>query len=314
MKISVILPVYNEEENLKNINAELLDVFASINTDYEIIYVDDGSIDNSHQIIEQFSKTSEKIKSIRFKKNFGQTAALMAGVENSKGDIVIFIDADLQNDPKDIIKMIELINDGYDVVSGWRINRNDPLLKKIPSKIANKIISSICGLDIHDFGCTLKAYKREIIKNINIYGEMHRFIPVYAKSLGARIIEMPVNHRPRIYGKSKYGLSRIVKVILDLFTLKLLMSYNTNPMHLFGKIGILIILTGILSVSVAIYDKIYKGVWMHRNPLVLLSAVCILLGVQFIFNGLLAELLIRIFYSLKKNKSYSIMQKTNFDY
>ena len=208
--------------------------------------------------------------------------------------------------------MVELLNSGFDVVSGWRAIRNDPFIKTFPSKIANKIISIICGLNLHDFGCTLKAYKKEVIKNINIYGEMHRFIPVYAKSIGARITEMQVNHRPRIHGKSKYGLSRILKVTLDLFTLKLLLSYNTNPMHFFGKIGIMIILGGFISVGVAIYDKLFKGVWMHRNPLVLLSAVCVLLGVQFIFNGLLAELLIRIYFSLRKNKTYTVKNKINF--
>lgn len=303
--ISIISPVYNEEDNILELGNEIYNVLLNTRYEFELIFVNDGSTDKTAEKIDILRNKYNQILNIEFKKNYGQTAAIMAGINKCKGDIIVLIDGDLQNDPSDIPKMIDLIKQGYDVVSGWRKNRKDDLfLRRLPSTIANKIISIVTKVKLNDFGCTLKAYKKDILKNIKLFGDMHRFIPVYAEMQGAKIIEIEVNHRHRKYGKSKYGLSRITKVVLDLFTLRLLLHYNSNPMHFFGKIGLIFCGIGSLSILNALYDKLFLNVWVHRNPLLIIGIFFILLGTQFIFNGLLAELLIRIFYSDKTNKLY----------
>ncbi|RTZ61357.1 MAG: glycosyltransferase, partial [Gammaproteobacteria bacterium] len=237
--ISVVIPVYNEEENLKPLYGELKEVLKSLPYEYEIIFVDDGSTDGSYEILKKLALEDKKVKVIRFRRNYGQTAAMYAGFQYAQGDVIITMDGDLQNDPHDIPKLLEKINEGYDIVSGWRKNRKDPFLTRIlPSKIANWIISKVTGVHLHDYGCTLKAYRKEVAKNFRLYGDMHRFLPAVAKSFGAKITEIVVNHRPRIHGRSKYGIGRTVRVILDIFLVKFLNDYLNKPMYVFGSTGL----------------------------------------------------------------------------
>ncbi len=311
--ISIVIPVYNEEENLEELVKELKTSLKFQKIDnYEIILVDDGSEDKSWEIIRKFSEKDKNIKGIRFTRNFGQTSAIYAGFQNANGDIIITLDADLQNDPSDIKKLIKLMEKGYDVVSGWRKERKDPFLTRIlPSKIANWIIGIVTGVKLHDYGCTLKAYKKEIVKNIKLYGEMHRFLPALAHMVGAKITEIPVNHRERKRGKSKYGLSRTFKVILDLFTVKFLGAFQTKPIYLFGGIGIMLCFIGILFALWTLYDKIFLNVWVHKNPKILISFMFFPMGVQFILMGLIAELLVRAYFESQDKKPYIIKEKTN---
>lgn len=244
-KLSIVIPVFNEEENVKKLYSELKEVLDKIDYTSEIIFVDDGSTDSTRNLLEEISKNDNRIKLLFFSRNYGQTPAISAGIEHSSGDIVITIDADLQNDPADIPVLLKKIEEGYDVVSGWRKNRKDPFFtRKLPSYIANTIISKLTGVKLHDYGCTLKAYKSDIIKKFAIYGEMHRFLPAYCSWQGGKITEVVVNHRPRLYGKSKYGINRTLKVILDLIVVKFLLSYLTKPIYVFGGIGILMFILG----------------------------------------------------------------------
>lgn len=307
--LSIILPVYNEEENIQNLYAKIINALTKLDKSYEIIYVDDGSSDKSFEILAEIAKVNKRIKVIQFRKNFGQTAAISAGIEHSQGDILIPMDADLQNDPEDIHRLLEKIDEGYDVVSGWRKNRHDKLItRKIPSILANKLISWMTGVHLHDYGCTLKAYKREVIKDIKLYGEMHRFIPVYASWTGGKITEIVVTHHPRLHGKTKYGLSRTLKVILDLFTVKFFGSYATKPIYAFGGFGALLCLTGTIVGAVTLFQKYLYGTWVHKNPLLLLAVFLGILGMQLIMMGLLAEIIIRTYYE-SQNKPIYLVKK-----
>lgn len=313
MDLSIILPVYNEEENLQELHVKMIKVLNKLNKSYEIIYVDDGSDDNSGELLSKIAKTDEKIKVIQFCRNFGQTAAIAAGIEYSQGNILILMDADLQNDPEDIPKMLEKIEEGYDVVSGWRKNRKDKLITRIiPSILANKLISWVTGVHLHDYGCTLKAYKKNIIKNVKLYGEMHRFIPVYASWLGAKITEIVVSHYPRRRGKTKYGLSRTLNVLFDLFTVKFLGSYVTKPLYIFGRFGTLLCLVGVIAGGVTLFQKYIHGVWVHKNPLLLLAVFLIILGWQMIMMGLLAEIIIRTYHESQAKPIYLVKKLINF--
>ncbi len=312
MKLSIILPIYNEEENIEKCFFELKSLLTRLNFDYEIIAVNDGSIDKSGSILKRLAQSEQQLKIIDFRRNYGQTAALFAGFNNSTGDILIPMDADLQNDPADISRLLEKINNGYDLVSGWRKDRKDKLIRKIPSWVANWLISKVTGVKLHDYGCTLKAYRRDIIQDIKFYGEMHRFMPAYAALQGAKIIEMPVNHRPRVAGVSKYGFSRIFKVALDLITVKFLMSYLSKPMHFFGKVGIYSLLASFFAGLGALYLRFFQGISFISTPLPLLVVFLAFVGVQFILMGLLAEILIRIYYDSKGRGSYTIKDKINF--
>jgi len=310
MDLSVILPVYNEEGNIQQLHDKIINALSKLDKSYEIIYIDDGSSDRSFDILSEIAKKDDKVKVIQFRRNFGQTAAIAAGIEHSQGDILIPMDADLQNDPEDIPKLLEKIEEGYDVVSGWRKNRKDRLItRKIPSILANKLISWVTGVHLHDYGCTLKAYKKDIIKDVKLYGEMHRFIPVYASWAGAKITEIEVRHHPRIYGKPKYGLIRIIKVLLDLFTVKFLAVYSTKPLYLFGGFGSGLCVSGVIFGAITLLQKYIEGVKAHRNPLLLLAVFLFILGVQLIMMGLLAELIIRTYHE-SQNKPVYLIKKT----
>ncbi len=307
-EISVVVPLLNEQDNIgplyEQITQTLTDVY-----DYEIIFVDDGSSDNSFDILAKLQKTDAGIRVICFRKNFGQTAALSAGFAHARGKVIVAIDADLQNDPADIPKMIARLDEGFDVVSGWRKKRHDNAITRLlPSKIANWLISRITGVKLHDYGCTLKVYRREVLEETKLYGEMHRFIPALASWSGARIAEMPVNHRPRNTGKTKYGLGRTLKVVLDLITVKFLGSFSTKPIYIFGGLGLLGAFGAILFGLIVLYQKLCFGTDMSGNPLLILTAVCILATIQFILMGLLAELLVRTYHESQNRPTYVIKE------
>lgn len=312
--LSIILPVYNEEKSIPELHSKIINALSKLDKSYEIIYVDDGSSDATFEILSEISKTDEKVKVIQFRRNFGQTAAIAAGIKYSQGNILIPMDADLQNDPADIPKLLEKIDEGYDVVSGWRKKRKDKLItRRLPSFLANKLISWVTGVKLHDYGCTLKAYRREVVENINLYGEMHRFIPVYASWCGGKITEIVVTHHPRIYGKTKYGLSRTLKVILDLFTIKFFGSYSTKPIYVFGGFGILSCLCGIIVGAITLFQKYTYGVWIHKNPLLLLAVFLAIIGMQFIMMGLLAEIIIRTYHESQAKPIYLVKRLINID-
>jgi glycosyltransferase involved in cell wall biosynthesis len=307
-EVTVVVPLLNEQGNIKALYQQITQAMSN-KYDYEIIFIDDGSTDDSFTILAQFQKTDNKIRVIRFRRNFGQTAALSAGFDHAKGNIIVALDADLQNDPADIPAMIEKLHEGYDIVSGWRKKRLDHALRRrLPSIMANWFIAKITGVELHDFGCTLKAYRKEILSEINLYGEMHRFIPALASWSGAKITEMVVNHRPRTAGVAKYGLGRTFKVILDLITVKFLGSYSTKPIYIFGGLGITTILAAFLSGLVVLYQKYIstQHLAMNRNPLLVLTAMLITAALQLILMGLLAEMLVRIYHESQNRPTYVI--------
>jgi len=308
-EISCIIPVYNEEENLRPLYAELDKVLSGLGRSYEIVFVDDGSHDSSFNTLKDISDKDERVRVIGFTRNYGQTAALAAGFNASKGEILITLDADMQNDPADIPSLLEKMEEGYELVSGWRKRRKDPLFaKKIPSQMANGIIAAITGVRLHDFGCTLKAYTRRAINNINLYGEMHRFLPALASWNGASIAEIEVNHRPRVRGRTKYGLSRTPRVILDLITVKFLLSFSTKPIQLFGLWGFLSIFSSTLSGIAVIFMKVFKGEDMTGNPLLYLTILLLVIGFQFIMIGLLGEMMARIYHESRNHPTYNVKE------
>ena len=308
LDVSVVVPLLNEQENIKPLYEQITTILTG-RYQYEIIFVDDGSTDASLDILKEIQKNDNKVRIISFRKNFGQTAALSAGFTYAQGKIVIAIDADLQNDPADIPKMIEKLDEGFDVVSGWRKKRHDHTLTRLlPSLIANWIIAKITGVKLHDFGCTLKAYRTDVLDQINLYGEMHRFIPALASWNGAKICEMVVNHRPRTAGEAKYGLGRTFKVILDLITVKFLGSFSTKPIYIFGGLGIITGLASILSGIAVIYQKLFSNLAMNRNPLLVLTAMLITATIQFILMGLIAEMLVRTYHESQNRSTYVIKE------
>lgn len=312
MKLSIILPVYNEAENIGDLYREIKAVLGSLGSDYEIIAVNDGSTDASLDVLKEIAKSDNSFKVINFRRNYGQTAAISAGIDSSRGEILVPLDADLQNDPADIPKLLDKLNEGFDVVSGWRKARRDAFSRRFPSQIANYFISRITRVKLHDYGCTMKAYKREVVKDVRFYGEMHRFMPAYAAWYGAKITEIVVNHRPRTRGKAKYGFSRIFKVVLDLLTVKFLITYFQKPIHFFGGVGFLLLFLGFLSGTASLILKFVLNVSLRTTQLPLLTAFLIIVGVQFILMGLLAEILIRIYYEPRGKDPYSIKEKINF--
>jgi len=314
MEYSVVIPVFNEAENLKELYERLRSSMNLLSSDYEIIFVDDGSTDKSMEVMNHIAGQDTRVKILQLARNFGQTAALSAGIKYATGDIVILMDADLQNDPADIPRLVEKLKEGYDLVSGWRKQRKDPFFTRaLPSMLANFLISSITGIKLHDFGCTLKAYRRSLLGDINLYGEMHRLIPVYAAWRGARITEVVVTHHPRVAGTSKYGLGRIFKVVLDLITAYFFSSFSTKPIHFFGGLGLLLTLGGVLSGIVVLVEKYYlPDAPAHRNPLLLLAVFLFLVGFQMVMIGLLAEILIRTYFEVQDKPTYIIRSKVNF--
>lgn len=308
-RLSVLVPVYNEEENLADLGKEIREALSSI--DYEVLFVDDGSTDRSHEELKKLSKTEERFKIVRFATNFGQTSATAAGIDHARGELIALLDSDLQNDPRDIPKMMAILDEGYDVVSGWRRDRKDPwLTRRLPSQMANALISAVTGIRLHDYGCTLKLYRAEFLKPLRIYGEMHRFIPAFAGMNGARITEMEVNHRPRTRGTSKYGLMRIFKVILDLLTVKFIDLYLAKPNYLFGGGGFAMMLLGAAFGGWTLYKKFWLGIFVKDQPMFQVSIFCLLIGIQLILLGLLAEILIRTYYEVRGKRNYFVREKT----
>ncbi|HEV2035392.1 MAG TPA: glycosyltransferase family 2 protein [Candidatus Dormibacteraeota bacterium] len=308
-KLSVVVLVFNEAESIAPLHEELNGVLKGMDTPYEIVYIDDGSRDGSTERLADLALTDSHVRVVSFRRNFGQTAAVQAGIDNSRGDILVFMDGDLQNDPHDIPRLLDKMADGNDVVSGWRKDRQDDAARVVPSKIANWIIARVTGVPLNDFGCTLKAYRREVIQDVKLYGEMHRFIPVYASWVGARIVELPVNHRPRSFGKSKYSLSRTSRVLLDLITVKLLGSYSTKPIYFFGFAGLGLWALAFLFAAVVIIQRLLPPYpYAHNNPLLLLAVFLAIVGVQFILMGLLAELSIRTYHESQGKTTYVVRE------
>ncbi len=306
-KISIIVPVYNERENLEPFLKSLVSAMEPTGEEYEVVLVDDGSTDGSGAYLETLPGSNPRIKVVQFRRNFGQTAAMAAGFDYGDGDIFVPMDADMQNDPRDIPEILAKLREGYDVISCWRQKRRDTwLTRRLPSKLANALISHISGVHLHDYGCTLKGYRREVVKHIRLYGEMHRFIPVYASWAGAKVAEIPVRHHARRSGSSKYGLSRTFKVILDLITVKMLGSYSTKPMYFFGGVGLLSCASGLLFALWTLYDKFILNIKAHNNPFLLLAVFLFLLGVQFVLMGLVAELVIRTYFESQGKVPYIV--------
>ena len=311
-ELSVFLPVYNEAENLLPLHDKLTRALEALGRSYEILYIDDGSTDASMARLREIALLDARVRVIAFRRNYGQTAAMSAGIDYARGDILIPMDADLQNDPADIGRLLTRLDEGYDVVSGWRKERKDPwLTRRLPSLLANRLVSRIAGITLHDYGCSLKAYRREALTDVKLYGEMHRFIPVYAAWAGARVTEIPVSHHARQAGHSKYGLSRTGKVLFDLITIKFMSSYLTKPLYLFGWAGALCLLVSLISFAFALYFRIVEGVHLNRMPLATLSMIMFAMGVQFIFMGLLAEMIVRTYHESQNKPTYLIREQIN---
>jgi glycosyltransferase involved in cell wall biosynthesis len=308
-KVSIIVPIYNERKNLEPFIASLSQSLEESGEDYEVLLVDDGSADGSGAYLETLPAQDPRFKVIQFRRNFGQTAAMAAGFDYASGGILIPTDADMQNDPRDIPVILAKLREGYDVVSCWRQNRQDSwLTRKLPSKLANLLISYISGVRLHDYGCTLKGYRREVLQHVRLYGEMHRFIPIYASWAGAKVTEIPVRHHRRFAGSSKYGLNRTFKVILDLITIKMLGNYSTKPMYFFGGAGLLSCTAGFLFALWTLFDKYYNQVKAHNNPFLLLSVFLFIVGVQFVLMGLVAEIIIRTYFESQGKTPYIVRQ------
>ncbi len=310
-QLSVVIPVFNERENLNPLLEKLKLALDGLGRSYEILFIDDGSLDGSTALLREIAASDPNVRLLEFVRNFGQTAAISAGFDHARGDIIIPLDADLQNDPEDIPRIIAELEAGSDVVSCWRKDRQDPWLTRIlPSHMANWLISWISGVRLHDYGCTLKGYRRDIIKHVRLYGEMHRFIPIFASWAGARVTEMPVKHHPRQFGRSKYGIFRTIKVLLDLITIKFLGTFSTKPMYLFGGLGFICFALGVLLAAVTLYQRFFYAVRAHRNPLLLLSVFVFVVGVQFILSGLVAELIVRTYHESQGKRTYILKETT----
>jgi len=308
--ISVVIPLYNEEESVPQLYEELTATLEATGHPYEIIIVDDGSSDSSFDHLQRLHKLDPRLKVIRFRRNFGQTAAFAAGFDAAQGDVIVTLDADLQNDPADIPRLLTKANEGYDVVSGWRVKRQDPLHRRLPSQVANWLISRVTGVRLHDYGCSLKVYRREVVKNIRLYGELHRFIPAIASWMGVSIAEIQVNHRPRSFGRSKYGtVTRTVKVFLDLLTVRFLLSYATRPIHVFGGLGLLAVGAGSALGLYLSYVKLVLREEIGNRPLLTLAVLMMIVGVQMISMGLLGELVVRTYHESQDKPIYVVREK-----
>jgi glycosyltransferase involved in cell wall biosynthesis len=311
--LSVVIPVYNEAENLVPLYEDVTDALLGLQEPFEILFVDDGSSDRSPEILSELATKEDSIKVIRFRRNFGQTAAMMAGIDHASGDVIVVMDSDGQNDPADIPALLDKLAEGYDVVSGWRRERRDERGRIWLSRIANRLISWTSGVRLHDYGCSLKAYRRDVIQSVRLYGEMHRFIPVYASWWGARVTEIPVSHRPRLRGTSNYGFERIIKVFLDLLVVQFLGRYETRPMYIFGGFGLVSWGIALASAGYAFYRKWFEDVSFILTPLPLLSVMAFITGVLSMLMGLLAELLVRTYYESQHKRPYAIKTTLNLD-
>ncbi len=312
MDLSIIVPVYNEEQNLPILFDAIQVSIAGYKKKlvWEMVFIDDGSQDDSLKVLMSlYKKDPTHMRIVQFRRNFGQTAAIAAGIDHARGEIIIMLDADMQNDPADIPMMLDKLNEGYDVVSGWRKDRQDNyFVRTLPSNLANGLFSKVTGVNLHDYGCTLKAYRREVITGFRLYGEMHRFIPVYANRFGAKIIEVPVRHHARRYGKAKYGLERTMKVILDLFTVKFLISYSNKPIYLFGGFGIILMLLSALVLLYLFIRRTFFMIGVTQSPLFLISTVTGLMGFQSMLLGLISELLVRTYHESQGKPIYNVKQ------
>lgn len=315
MNLSLVIPVFNEQDNLPLLFDAIYETMNALDHVWEAILVDDGSRDNSLSVLKKYAeRDSRHIRVISFRRNFGQTAAIAAGLDYAVGEIIVLLDADLQNDPADIPLMLSKLDEGYDLISGWRKNRMDnALTRNLPSNIANWIISRVTGVHLHDFGCTLKVYRRDVLEGFRLYGEMHRFIPVFANSVGARITELPVRHHPRKFGKAKYGLERTAKVILDLFTVKFLVSYSSKPIYLFGGAGGLLMIISAMLMAYLFVRRLFFLVSVTGSPLFQTSVMFFILGFQSILMGLIAELLVRTYHESQRKPTYVIRTLINVE-
>jgi glycosyltransferase involved in cell wall biosynthesis len=306
---SVVVPVYNEEDNVRPLLLSLRDVMEGMGQPYELIVVDDGSTDATRSRLRELTLELPALRVVQLRTNFGQTAALAAGFDVARGPLVITLDGDLQNDPVDIPRLVDKVKEGYDVVSGWRHDRQDPFWsRRLPSQVANTLISWITGVHLHDYGCALKVYRREILQDVALYGEMHRFLPALCRWVGATVGELPVGHSPRRRGVSKYGLGRMVRVLLDLLTVKFLMSYWTRPIQIFGLFGLLIGGLGIGVAAVLSYQKLFQAVGLANRPLLLLAVLLVLIGFQFVSIGLLGEMLVRTYHESQRKPVYTVRE------
>jgi glycosyltransferase involved in cell wall biosynthesis len=312
MDLSIVVPVFNEQDNLPLLYDAIINAMAGQKRQWEVVFVDDGSKDYSLMVLQDLAiKDKKHVRVVQLRRNFGQTAAIAAGIDNSQGDILVMLDADMQNDPADIPMMLDKLDEGFDVVSGWRKNRKDAFVNRtLPSRLANGLISWVTGVHLHDYGCTLKVYKREVITGFRLYGEMHRFIPVYANRFGAKIIEVPVNHHPRKFGKTSYGLERTVKVLLDLFTVKFLVSYASKPIYLFGGFGLALIGLSALCLLYLFIRRVFFLVSVTMSPLFLISTVAGLMGFQSLLMGLITELLVRTYHESQNKPIYTVKSIT----
>jgi glycosyltransferase involved in cell wall biosynthesis len=307
VKLSVVIPIYNEEENINLLYEELKGVLVTLEHTHEIIFIDDGSSDGSLALLEKIQQDDDGVVVVSFRRNFGQTAAMSAGFDYASGDVIVTMDGDMQNDPHDIPKLLAKMDEGYDLVSGWRHERQDPFLnRRLPSMIANKIISVVTGVHLHDYGCTLKTFRKEITEGIHLYGEMHRFIPAIASGIGGEIAEVKANHRPRRFGTSKYGISRTLRVVLDLMTVKFLLSYATRPIQVFGMMGLISGGAGFSLALMMTVQRMFFAVGMADRPLLLLAVLLIFMGIQFISIGLLGELQARTYHESQGKPIYVV--------
>ncbi|MFQ6000047.1 MAG: glycosyltransferase family 2 protein [Anaerolineae bacterium] len=307
--LSIVIPIYNEEGNIEPLYRETREALEGLGVEYEILAIDDGSSDDSFTILKRLHEEDPRVRVIRFRRNFGQTAAFAAGFDAARGEMVVTLDADLQNDPADIPRLLVKLEEGYDVVSGWRVERRDPFLtRRFPSMVANWLISKITGVRLHDYGCSLKAYRREVVKNIRLYGELHRFIPALASWMGVQVTEVPVNHRPRKFGQTKYGLSRTIKVLLDLLTVRFLLSYSTRPIQIFGLLGFLSFLIGGVFLAYLGFVRVVLQQPIADRPLVLLAILLTMVGVQLVTMGLLGELVVRTYHESQGKPIYAVRE------
>jgi glycosyltransferase involved in cell wall biosynthesis len=313
MNLSLIIPVYNEEENLPLLYTAIDQALTPLKYTWETIFVDDGSRDSSFDVLKSLvEKDPEHVRVLSFRRNFGQTAAIAAGLDHACGEIIVLLDADMQNDPADIPMLLAKLDEGYDLVSGWRKDRKDNhLTRTIPSNLANGLISWTTGVHLHDYGCTLKAYRRDALEGFRLYGEMHRFIPVFAHSIGARITELPVHHHARKFGKTKYGLERTIKVMLDLFTVKFLLSYSNKPIYLFGGAGAALMGIGMADLLYLFIRRTFWGVPVFTSPLLQVGVMFVIMGFQSVLMGLIAELLARTYHESQQKPTYTIRRAIN---
>jgi glycosyltransferase involved in cell wall biosynthesis len=308
-EVSVVIPLFNEAENVLLLYHGLRDAMETTGRTWEVIFVDDGSTDTTYRVLQDLHKQNVGVWVVRLRRNFGQTAALAAGFDQARGDIIVSLDGDLQNDPADIDTLLKTLDDGYDVVSGWRVHRQDGFwLRRLPSHVANWLISKITGVHLHDYGCTLKAYRAEILKELRLYGEMHRFIPALIGGNGARIAELPVHHQPRRYGRSKYGVSRTIRVLFDLVTVKFFLSFLTRPLQIFGLLGLGTFVPGMAICAYMAFLKLVWGYALSERPLLLLGVLLAIVGVQFLCMGILAEIQIRTYYEASNKPTYTIRE------